>query len=93
MAKRSFETPAQGLTDIRTGKPVPVPAVPAICRQIRSHRERLGLDQKTLAQLTGVSANAVSNWENGRSRPDVHLLPAICRALRITLDEPFALDG
>ena len=93
LAKRSFETPAQGLTDIRTGKPVQVPAVPVICRQIRSHRERLGLDQKTLAQLTGVSANAVSNWENGRSRPDVHLLPAICRALRITLDELFALDG
>ena len=35
--------------------------------------------------MLGVTANAVSNWERGRARPDVNLLPAICRALDITL--------
>ena len=89
MAKRSFQTPGQGLTDMRTGEAAP--GVPVICSQIRRWRERRGLDQKTLALRTGVTANAVSNWENGRSRPDVHLLPVICGALGITLDELFAL--
>ena len=93
MAKRSFQTPAQELIDISTGKPVPPPDVPLICSQIRRFRERQGLDQKTLAQRTGVSPNAVSNWENGRSRPDVNLLPGICAALQISLEELFALPG
>ena len=31
-----------------------------------------------------MTANAVSNWECGRSRPDVNLLPAVCEALDIT---------
>jgi transcriptional regulator with XRE-family HTH domain len=34
---------------------------------IKSHRDRLGLTQKELANLLGVTENTVANWENGRS--------------------------
>ena len=63
--------------------------LPAVCGRIRSLRERLGMEQKVLAARLGVTANAVSNWENGRSRPDLNLLPALCRALNVTLPELF----
>ena len=68
-------------------------ALPAVCRRIRLLRERLGMEQKTLAGAIGVSANAVSNWENGRGRPDLNLLPALCRALGTTMDQLFGLQG
>lgn len=51
------------------------------------------MEQKALGQAIGVSANAISNWENGRSRPDVNLLPAICETLHITLNDLFALPS
>jgi DNA-binding transcriptional regulator YiaG len=38
-------------------------------RQIRSLRKRLGVSQRKLATLVGVSYNAVFLWEKGKSRP------------------------
>ena len=51
------------------------------------------MEQKALGKAIGVSANAISNWENGRSRPDVNLLPAICETLHITLNDLFAISS
>ena len=42
-----------------------------------------------LAKLIDVTGNAVSNWENGRGRPDINLLPDICRALNVTMYDLF----
>ncbi|MBQ1537580.1 MAG: helix-turn-helix domain-containing protein [Ruminococcus sp.] len=61
----------------------------AICRSIRSHRERLGIGQKELARRVGVQPNAVSNWETGFSKPNTDLFIPICEALGITLYELF----
>ena len=36
---------------------------------VKAIRTALGLSQKELADKLGVSANSVSNWETGRSRP------------------------
>ena len=38
-----------------------------------------------LGAQIGVIGNAISNWENGKARPDIALLPKICDALDITL--------
>ncbi len=65
----------------REGAPSP------LCRRIRGFREARGLDQKSFAARLGVTGNAVSNWECGRGRPDVELLPAICKTLGVTLPE------
>lgn len=96
MARRKFELPAQQkgtLIDAQTGKPVEKPAIPVICERIRFYRESRGIEQKVLAKTLGFkSPNSISNWENGRARPDISLLPKICEALGITLYELFDLD-
>ena len=88
MARRKIDLPAPAetaLVNAATGLTVEKTALPLICERIRSFREKRGLEQKAFAAMLGVTANAVSNWERGRARPDVNLLPAICRALDITL--------
>lgn len=95
MSKRSFDRSTAGesnILDLRTGKPAPKETKPVICERIRFYREQLQIEQKALAAMVGVTANAVSNWESGRSRPDVNILPNICDALHITLYQLYALD-
>ena len=66
--------------------------IPVLCRQIRFFREKKGIEQKELAAKVGIKSNAVSNWENGRTRPDIALLPSICKALDVSLDELFDIQ-
>lgn len=63
---------------------------PAICGQIRRLRLQLGMEQQELARSIGVSKNTVSNWEMGRSRPDINNIPALCGALQAS---PYDLFG
>ena len=95
MPKRVFDRSTSyesRVIDMHTGKPVPAETKPMICDRIRHYREGLGMEQKALAAMVGVTANAVSNWERGRARPDVNLLPDICEALQITLYQLYGLD-
>ena len=94
MARRNFERTTSAIPvviDFQTGKAIEKPGIPVICSQIHLFREKNGMEQKALGQAIGVSSNAISNWENGRSRPDVNLLPAICGALHISLNDLFAI--
>ena len=61
--------------------------IPVICQKIKYYREQKGLEQKALGAKIGVIANSISNWENGKSRPDIALLPKICDALDITMND------
>lgn len=95
MPRRSIERPTKGsgnVIDMKTGKAVEKPALPVLCERIRFFRERAGMEQKTLAKLIGVTGNAISNWENGRGRPDINLLPDICRALNVTMYDLFDME-
>lgn len=67
--------------------------MPIICERIRFYRERKCIGQKMLAEAIGVKKNAVSNWESGRSRPDMALLPKICKVLEVSIDELFGLPA
>lgn len=94
MPRRSIGRPAKGtgsVIDAKTGKPVGS-SLPALCERIRFYRERAGMEQKALAKRIGVTGNAVSNWENGRGRPDINLLPDICAALQISFYELFDVE-
>jgi transcriptional regulator with XRE-family HTH domain len=53
---------------------------------IRERREALGLDQVTLAVSLDVGQQAVSGWENGRSRPRRSMLNDVARVLAVDLD-------
>ena len=92
MARRSMPRSTSGegnVIDMKTQKPVEVPSIPVICDRIRYCREKAGIEQKAIARHIGVTPNAISNWENGRARPDISLIPGICEALGVTLYELF----
>lgn len=50
-------------------------------------RKRKGYTQEELAEILGVSAQAVSKWENDLSYPDITLLPEIAQLFNVSLDE------
>ena len=56
-----------------------------IGENIGAIRKERGLTQEQLARVVGVSAQAVSKWENGGT-PDAELLPAIADRLEVTID-------
>lgn len=58
-----------------------------IGNRIARYRKMKNLTQEALAELVGVSAQAVSKWENDLSCPDISLLPTLCDILGITSDE------
>ena len=94
MANRKFElnaTDKSNLIDFKTGQPVN-PVLSIVCDRIKHYRAQRGMEQKALADQIGVTGNSISNWENGRSRPDVNLLPAIAKALGISLYDLYGID-
>ena len=54
---------------------------------ILKNRQIRGLSQEKLAELVGVSRQAVSKWEVGDAIPDTDKLIPLARALGITVDE------
>ena len=58
---------------------------------IRDNRKKMGYTQQQVADLVGVSKNHVTNWEAGRARPDLNVIPAICKTLAISLSAFFSV--
>lgn len=58
-----------------------------IGQRISEARRRLKLTQENMAESLGVSAQAVSKWENDISCPDIALLPELAKILGMTTDE------
>ena len=56
-------------------------------KRIAMLRKEKGLTQEQLAEKVGVSAQAVSKWENDVSCPDITLLPLLADILGVTVDE------
>lgn len=56
-------------------------------KRIVHHRKRLGLTQDQLAEKLGVTAQAVSKWENDQSCPDITTLPRLAEIFSISTDE------
>ncbi len=96
MARRKIETPTvpgRIVVDLNSGKTLEKALPAMICSRIKFFREKLGMEQKALAAQIGVTFNAVSNWECGRSRPDLNLIPAICEALHISLYDLYGMPA
>lgn len=58
-----------------------------ISSQIRSHRKLNHLSQDELAEKIFVSRQTISNWETGKSYPDIHNLLLLSDLFRISIDE------
>lgn len=55
--------------------------------RISRRRKEKAMTQEELAVKLGVSAQAVSKWENDASCPDISLLPQLVKTLDMTTDE------
>lgn len=58
-----------------------------IGKRISEYRKKKNLKQDELAEMLGVSPQAVSKWENDLSCPDISLLPELSRILGASIDE------
>lgn len=54
--------------------------------KIAENRRVRGMTQEEVANLLGVTSQAVSKWENNNSLPDITLLPAIADLFETTID-------
>ena len=59
--------------------------------KIKQLRQKSGLTQNQLASALGVTAQAISKWENSVTMPDITLLPQIAIEFGISIDELFDL--
>ena len=55
-------------------------------KRIMENRKKLGLTQDQLAEKLGVTAQAVSKWENDQSCPDITMLPKLAEIFGTTTD-------
>ena len=55
-------------------------------KRISANRKRLGMTQDRLAELLGVTAQAVSKWENDQSCPDITMLPRLAEIFGMSTD-------
>ena len=56
-------------------------------KRIIANRKRIGLTQDKLAEQLGVTAQAVSKWENEQSCPDITTLPKLAEIFGMSVDE------
>ena len=56
-------------------------------KRIADLRRQKGMTQEQLANQVGVTAQAVSKWENDLSCPDISILPRLAEVLGVTTDE------
>ena len=61
-----------------------------IGEKIKNYRKTAGLTQEQVADYLDVSTPAVNKWEKGNTYPDISLLPALARLLKIDMNELFS---
>lgn len=59
---------------------------------IKRLRKEKNLTQEQLAELVGVSFQAISKWENNIGYPDITLLPALSSVLDVSIDTIMGVD-
>ncbi len=59
---------------------------------LRTYRLQKGQTQEQIADVFGVSPQAISRWENGSAYPDVTLLPGIAMYFDVSLDTLLGMD-
>ncbi|MBQ4061019.1 MAG: helix-turn-helix transcriptional regulator, partial [Bacilli bacterium] len=60
-----------------------------IQKQIAMLRKRNNMTQAELAEKLSISYQAVSQWENGNTFPDITMLPEIAKIFNVSIDALF----
>lgn len=55
--------------------------------QIKKYRSRMEWSQEELAEKVYVSRQTISNWENGKSYPDIHSIVLLGTVFNVSLDK------
>lgn len=63
-----------------------------IGENLRKLRIKNELTQEKLAEVFGVSPQAISRWENNTTYPDVTMLPSIANYYNVSIDELIGMD-
>lgn len=50
-------------------------------------RKEKNITQEKLAEILGVNVKSVSRWENGKTMPDLSLLPILAKELNVDISE------
>ncbi len=58
-----------------------------VSTQIKKYRSMMGLSQEELGEKIYVTRQTISNWENGKSYPDIHSLLLLGSLFNISLDQ------
>lgn len=64
-------------------------SIGATIKKLRRERD---MTQEQLAELLGITANAVSQWECDRTAPDISQLPALANIFRVSADVLLGID-
>ena len=55
-------------------------------KRIAENRKRMGMTQDALAEKLGITAQAISKWENDQSCPDITTLPKLAEIFGMSID-------
>ena len=61
--------------------------MPKISKNIKKFRAEKNLTQDALAEKIHVTRQAISNWENDKTKPDIEALEALATALEVEIEE------
>lgn len=61
-------------------------------KKIKELRCKRNLTQNELSEKLFVSYQAVSQWENGTTNPDISVLPKLASVFEVSIDELFSLE-
>ncbi|MBM7711232.1 helix-turn-helix domain-containing protein [Enterococcus xiangfangensis] len=55
--------------------------------RLKARRMELNLTQESVAEALGITRQTISNWENGRSYPDIERMVRLSDIYSLSLDE------
>ena len=55
--------------------------------RLLEYRKRIGMSQAELSKKIGKAPSVICAWEKGQSSPDAELLPALAKALEVTVSD------
>ncbi len=65
----------------------------SIAESIRKYRKAKGLTQTQLAEKLSTTQHVITNYERGLRRPPSDKIPTIAKALGVSLEELYGMEG
>ena len=83
-AKKKTGEPTSAAFNVTKQEEVVKKEIHIVGQRVKYYREKKGIEQMALAEMLGVKSNAISNWEHGRTRPDLNQKDSVQRSARLS---------